>query len=102
MQSHDDVMDAASQEVQGILEENAAADGDYKAVLDSYNVFRDGLGPWFGLAEKAMLDFLAENRADARGAPPPGGAPAILTGGSLADDHESNDDERGAQNCFKI
>ena len=33
---------------------------DYKAVLDSYNVFRDGLGPWFGLAEKAMLDFLAE------------------------------------------
>jgi len=55
----DDVMDAAASEVQTILDTNAAADEGYKAVLDSYNTFRDGLGPWFGLAEKAMQDFLA-------------------------------------------
>jgi len=55
----DDVMDAAAAEIQTILETNAAADSGYKAVLDSYNTFRDGLGPWFGLAEKAMQDFLA-------------------------------------------
>jgi TRAP-type mannitol/chloroaromatic compound transport system substrate-binding protein len=56
----DDVMEAASQEIQGILDDNASGDSDYKAVLDSYNSFRDGLGPWFGLAEKAMQDFLAQ------------------------------------------
>jgi TRAP-type mannitol/chloroaromatic compound transport system substrate-binding protein len=55
----DDVMDAASSEIQSLLDANASSDSDYKAVLDSYNTFRDGIGPWHGLAEKAMLDFLA-------------------------------------------
>ena len=55
----DDVMDAAASSVQEILDANAAADSGYKEVLDSYETFRSGLGPWFGLAEKAMLDFLA-------------------------------------------
>ena len=55
----DDVMDAAAGEVQKLLDANAAADSDYKAVLDSYNTFREGVGPWHGLAEKAMLDFLS-------------------------------------------
>ena len=56
----DDVMEAAAESVQEILDENAAADEGYAEVLNSYETFRDGLGPWFGLAEKAMLDFLAE------------------------------------------
>jgi len=55
----DDVLDAAASEVQAILDANAAADSGYKEVLDSYQAFSSGLGPWFGLAEKAMLDFLA-------------------------------------------
>ncbi|MEM8924200.1 MAG: TRAP transporter substrate-binding protein DctP [Actinomycetota bacterium] len=55
----DDVLEAASGEVDKLLDANAAADSDYATVLDSYNTFRDGIGPWHGLAEKAMLDFLA-------------------------------------------
>jgi TRAP-type mannitol/chloroaromatic compound transport system substrate-binding protein len=55
----DDVMDAAASEIDALLDANASADSDYAAVLESYNTFRDGIGPWHGLAEKAMLDFLA-------------------------------------------
>jgi TRAP-type mannitol/chloroaromatic compound transport system substrate-binding protein len=55
----DDVMDAAAAAVQEILDENSAADEGYAEVMASYNEFRDGLGPWFGLAEKSMLDFLS-------------------------------------------
>lgn len=55
----DDVMDAAANETTNQLDALAAADSDYKSLLDSYNSFRDGIGPWHGLAEKAMLDFLA-------------------------------------------
>jgi TRAP-type mannitol/chloroaromatic compound transport system substrate-binding protein len=54
----DDVMNAASEAVQEIIDENSSDEG-YAEVMASYNTFRDGLGPWFGLAEKAMLDFLA-------------------------------------------
>ena len=56
----DEVLEACAAEVQKILDKNAAADGGYKEVLDSYQKFSSGLGPWFGLAEKAMLDFLAK------------------------------------------
>ena len=55
----DDVLDAAAAEVDKLLAANASADADYANLLDSYNSFRDGIGPWHGLAEKAMLDFLA-------------------------------------------
>jgi TRAP-type mannitol/chloroaromatic compound transport system substrate-binding protein len=55
----DDVLDAASEEVDKLVDANAAADSDYKSVIDSYNAFRTGVGEWHGLAEKAMLDFLA-------------------------------------------
>ncbi|MDH3679588.1 MAG: ABC transporter substrate-binding protein [Acidimicrobiia bacterium] len=55
----DDVMDAAASEVDKLLDANASADADYAAILASYNAFRDAIGPWHGLAEKAMLDFLA-------------------------------------------
>jgi TRAP-type mannitol/chloroaromatic compound transport system substrate-binding protein len=56
----DDVMNAAAEAVQEIIDENSSNEG-YAEVMASYNAFRDGLGPWFGLAEKAMLDFLSEN-----------------------------------------
>ena len=56
----DDVLDACAVEVNKILDKNAAADAGYKEVLDSYKAFSSGVGPWFGLAEKAMLDFLSE------------------------------------------
>ncbi len=55
----DDVLEASNGAVQEILDENAAADAGYKEVLDSYRAYQAGLDPWFGLAEKAMLDFLA-------------------------------------------
>ncbi len=54
----DDVLEAASGAVQEILDENAAADAGYKEVLDSYRAYQAQLDPWYGLAEKAMLDFL--------------------------------------------
>ncbi|MEJ7798978.1 MAG: TRAP transporter substrate-binding protein DctP [Ilumatobacter sp.] len=56
----DDVLEAASGAVQEILEENAAADAGYKEILDSYRAYQAQLVPWFGLAEKAMLDFLTK------------------------------------------
>ncbi len=56
----DDVMEASAGAIQEILDENAAADAGYKEILDSYQTYQAQLGPWFGLAEKAMLDFLAE------------------------------------------
>ena len=56
----DDVLEASASAVQQILEKNAAANSGYKEVLDSYQTFSSALGPWFGLAEKAMLDYLAE------------------------------------------
>ena len=55
----DDFMNAAAEAGDEITAENAAADPAYDEVLNSYTSFRDGIGPWHGLAEKAMLDFLA-------------------------------------------
>ena len=55
----DDVMNAAADAANEILDENAANDTAYNDVLTSYRAYRDQLGPWYGLAEKAMLDFLS-------------------------------------------
>ena len=55
----DDVMDAAAGAVNEILDENAATDDGYNEVLSSYRNFEEGLSRFFGLAEKAMLDFNA-------------------------------------------
>ena len=57
----DDVMDAAESASLEILEENAAASDEYRSVLDNWLAFRSGVGEWHGLAEKAMLDFLAQS-----------------------------------------
>jgi TRAP-type mannitol/chloroaromatic compound transport system substrate-binding protein len=53
----DDVLDAASSVIQEILDENAAADEGYNEVLTSYRNFQKSVVPWFGLAERAVLDF---------------------------------------------
>lgn len=55
----DDVMNAAADAVAEILDTNAAADEGYAEVLASYRSFEQGLSRFFGLAEKAMLDFNA-------------------------------------------
>ncbi len=55
----DDVLDAAAGAVNEILDENAAADEGYNEVLTSYREFETGLSRFYGLAEKAMLDFNA-------------------------------------------
>lgn len=54
----DDVMEAAESETLSLLDEIANDDDDYRSVLDNWLAFREGIGPWHGLAEKAMLDFL--------------------------------------------
>lgn len=56
----DDFLNAAAEATHEMTQENAANDATYKTVLESYESFRDGIGPWHGLAEKAMLDFLAQ------------------------------------------
>lgn len=55
----DDVLAAASAAIEEILDENAAANEGYNEVLTSYRTFRDGVVPWFGLAERAVLNFEA-------------------------------------------
>lgn len=59
----DDVLEAAETEVNVILDTNAAADSDYKSVLDSYNAYRSAVGPWHALAERAMLDIIVRSTA---------------------------------------
>lgn len=54
----DDVLEAASAEVDKILDAEAAADPAYEVVLASYRAYRDAVVPWHGVAEKAMLDHL--------------------------------------------
>jgi TRAP-type mannitol/chloroaromatic compound transport system substrate-binding protein len=56
-----DVMVAARDAVNEILDANAAADDGYNEVLTSYREFASGLSAWYGLAEKSMLDFNAAN-----------------------------------------
>ncbi len=55
----DDVMEAAREVTNEILDENAAADPAYAEILDSYRSYQALLDPWFGLAERSMLDFLS-------------------------------------------
>ncbi len=57
----------------------------YKEVLDSYRAYQAGLDPWFGLAEKAMLDFLGRV------------AGTICTAGCIADCGAPRDPVEGSQ-----
>ena len=51
----DDVMSAAREESEGLLDELAAADANFKTVLDHWRPYRDAVSEWHGLAELTML-----------------------------------------------
>ncbi len=55
----DDVMEAAETEALTLYDEFASADADFAMVLEDWLAFREQIGGWHGLAEKAMLDFLS-------------------------------------------
>jgi len=53
----DDVMKAAEDASFTLYDEFAAADTDFKSVLDSWTKFRSGIRKWFNTAERGYLDF---------------------------------------------
>lgn len=50
----DDVMEAAREEADNLLEE-MAADADFKTIYDHWRPYRDAVAEWHGLAELSML-----------------------------------------------
>ena len=50
----DDVMDAAREESESLLEE-MASDADFKTIYDHWKPYRDSVAEWHGLAELSML-----------------------------------------------
>jgi TRAP-type mannitol/chloroaromatic compound transport system substrate-binding protein len=59
-----DVIDAAREESEALLDEFAAQDEDFATILEHWRPFRDSVQQWHGLAERSMAEALA------------GGAPA--------------------------
>jgi len=55
----DDILDAAETASLEIQEENASGDEAYRSVLDNWLSYREGVGTWHGINEKAMLDVLS-------------------------------------------
>lgn len=55
----DDIMAAAKDASFELFDGLAAADADFKALLDSWTEYRDGAVKWFALAEASMNDFNA-------------------------------------------
>ncbi len=55
----DDVMEAAQTEAFALYDETAAADPAYGEILTEWTTFRDQINTWFGVAERAMIDFVA-------------------------------------------
>lgn len=55
----DDVMAAAVEATNDILEEHAAEDSDFATVYEHWRAFRDTVQPWFATAEMSYLDFIA-------------------------------------------
>lgn len=53
----DDVMQAAEEAAFELYDENAAADSDFKTVLDHWSAYRDEVQGWHATAEKAMLTY---------------------------------------------
>ncbi len=54
-----DVMDAARETTEGLLDEFAAADPDFAAILGPWREYRDAVGQWHGTAELSMLNQLS-------------------------------------------
>lgn len=51
----DDVMEAAREEADNLLDELAAADADFQTIYDHWRPYRDAVAEWHGLAELSML-----------------------------------------------
>ncbi len=55
----DDVMEAAQTEAFELYDETAAADPAYGEIFTEWTAFHDQVNTWFGVAERAMIDFVA-------------------------------------------
>ena len=53
----DDVLNAAEEAAFELYDENAAADPDFKSVLDHWSAFRSDIQDWHATAENAMLTY---------------------------------------------
>ncbi len=53
----EDIMEAAAQASAELIAEDAAADPSYRAILASYDSFKDQSNRWFGTSENAFNDF---------------------------------------------
>ena len=56
----DDVQTAARDESLALYDELAAADPDFKTLLDSWNAYREPAQRWFGIAEASVINFAAQ------------------------------------------
>ncbi len=56
----DDVQTAARDESLALYDELAAADPDFKTLLDSWSVYRESAARWFGIAEASITNFAAQ------------------------------------------
>ena len=50
-----ELMSAFKEETENELDRIAAADSNFKAILDPWRKYRDGIVEWHGLAEKSYL-----------------------------------------------
>ena len=55
----DDVLAAALEQSLALYDELAAADADFKTLLDSWNAYREASARWFGIAEASIINFAA-------------------------------------------
>ncbi len=53
----DDVLQAAEEAAFELYEENAAADEDFRSVLDEWSAFREGITRWHSLAEQSFMSY---------------------------------------------
>ena len=56
----DDVLQAAEEAAFELYDENAAADPDFKSVLDSWTPFRSQIRAWHATAETAFLNYQSQ------------------------------------------
>ena len=56
----DDILTAARDESFALYDELAAADPDFKTLLDSWSAYRESSARWFGIAEASIINFAAQ------------------------------------------
>lgn len=67
----EDILVAAQAEAAALYEELAGGDENFARVYESWEAFRQGQARWFGLAEKAIVDFAAAGSGGGNGGAPP-------------------------------